>query len=141
MKRTTIADCRTLEFPRINDPRGNLSFLEGKQHVPFTIERVFYLYDVPIGASRAGHALLSCEQVLIAISGTFEVLLNDGDNTKRVVLEQPNMGLYIPPRIWRGLENFSSGSVCLVLASEKYSERGYYDTFDEYLCAIRDTHD
>src|SRR6476659_3070845 len=113
-----IYDCSMIELPQIADPRGNLTFIEGSRHVPFEIKRVFYLYDVPGGATRAGHALKTCQQFIIAMSGSFDVLLDDGTNTKRYHLNRSYTGLYVPALIWRVLENFSSGSVCTVLASE-----------------------
>lgn len=136
MKRTTVADCALLKLPKIADPRGNLTFLEGGKHIPFDIKRVFYLYDVPGGATRAGHALKSCAQVLIAISGSFDVVLKDGTRIRSVHLNRSYTALLIPPRIWREIENFSSGSVCLVLASEPYSEKGYYRRFASFLKAV-----
>ena len=118
-----LADCRIIDLPKIADPRGNLTFIESGRHVPFEVKRVFYLYDVPGGESRAGHALKACEQFVIAMSGSFDVVLSDGVETTRYHLNRSYYGLYIPSLIWRELENFSSGSVCSVLASAFY-ERG-----------------
>jgi hypothetical protein len=132
----SLRDCRLVELPKISDPRGNLTFLEGGHHVPFEIKRVFYLYDVPGGATRAGHALKTCHQFLIAISGSFDVLLDDGKEKRRYHLNRSYHGVYIPPRIWRELDNFSSGSVCAVLASECYDGKGYYRSYDEFVDAI-----
>ena len=112
-----LSKCRLIDLPRINDPRGNLTFVEGQRHVPFEIKRVFYLYDVPGGETRAGHALRTCEQFIVAMSGSFDVIADDGRARARFHLNRSYFGLYLPPRIWRELENFSSGSVCLVLAS------------------------
>jgi hypothetical protein len=128
--------CRIIELPKIGDPRGNLTFLEGGVHVPFEIRRVFYLYDVPGGETRAGHALRTCEQVILAISGSFNVTLKDGTAERRYQLNRSNRGLYLPAKIWRELDDFSSGAVCLVLASERYEETGYYRDFDSYLAAV-----
>ena len=122
-----------IELPKIPDARGNLSFVEAGNHIPFDINRVFYLYDVPGGESRAGHALQTCHQLIIAISGSFDVLLDDGVHKIRYQLNRSHYGLHIPPRVWRVLDNFSSGAVCLVLASEKYDANGYYRSYDEFL--------
>ena len=127
---------RLLELPKVSDSRGNLTFIESDQHLPFAIERVYYLYDVPGGEMRAGHALRSCEQVLIALSGSFDVYLDDGYERRCFKLNLPNFGLYIPPGIWRELENFSSGAVCLSLASEQYDSAGYWRDYEEFLTAV-----
>jgi WxcM-like, C-terminal len=127
---------RLIELPVRPDHRGNLTFVEGAVHVPFEIRRVFYLYDVPAGESRAGHALKGIEQVLVAVSGSFDVVLDYGDEQARITLNRPYKGLYLPSLVWRELENFSSGSVCLVLASERYSEASYYREFDEFKAAL-----
>lgn len=135
MKNTTIASTKIIEIPKIIDPkgRGNLSVIE-KDCVPFSIERVYYLYDVPSTAYRGGHAHKELLQVLLPLSGSFDVMLKDGKETKIVTLNKPNKGLLIVPGIWRELDNFSSGAVCLVLASQVYKEDDYiydYDTFLE----------
>ena len=122
----SLDDCPIIELPKIPDARGNLTFLESGRHLPFEFKRVFYLYDVPGGETRAGHALRTCHQFLIAMSGSFDVLLDDGFARRRYHLNRSYRGLYIHPLIWRELENFSSGSVCLALASEFYSEADYY---------------
>jgi len=126
-----IEIARILEFRRIANPRGNLTPIEGSQDVPFDIKRVYYLYDVPGGEVRGGHAHRHIEQVIIAASGSFDVVLDDGIKRARFMLNRSYYGLYVPTMVWRELENFSSGSVCLVLASDHYSE-------DDY---IRDIHD
>jgi hypothetical protein len=131
-----LSDCRIIDLPKISDPRGNLTFIEGERHVPFQVKRVFYLYDVPGGAERAGHALKKCEQFLIAMSGSFDVLAYNGKEKQRIHLNRSYNGLYLPPMVWREMDNFSSGSVCLVLASEAYSEGDYYRDYKEYLKAI-----
>jgi hypothetical protein len=133
----TVDDCLLLELPKINDPRGNLTFLENGDFLPFDMNRIFFLYDVPGGARRAGHALKSCSQILVATSGSFDVVLSDGVQTRKVQLNRPYYGLHIPPRIWRELENFSSGSVCLVIASEAYDEQGYYRDFESFRRAVQ----
>lgn len=133
-----LQDCRIIELPKIQDPRGNLSVIEGNKHIPFEMRRVFYLYDVPGGSERAGHALKSCEQFLIAMSGSFDVILYDGKNNQRFHMNRSYYGLYIPPLIWREIDNFSSGAVCLALASEPYDEAGYYREYRDFLAAVKD---
>jgi len=132
----SIKSCRIIELPKIQDPRGNLTFIESGRHVPFELKRVFYLYDVPGGSDRAGHALKSCEQFLIAMSGSFDVTLYDGKDNQRFHLNRSYYGLYIPPLVWREIDNFSSGSVCLALASENYDEHGYYRDYRSFLAAV-----
>ena len=129
--------CRIIDLPKIGDPRGNLTFVEGGRHVPFDIKRVYYLYDVPGGAERGGHGHKTLQQVMIAMSGSFDVVLDDGRERRRFHLNRSYYGLYIPPMIWRELDNFSSGSVCLVLASEVYDEADYFRDYGQYLAAVR----
>lgn len=131
-----LDDCKLIDLPKIQDPRGNLTFIEGGRHVPFEVKRVFYLYDVPGGAERGGHALKKCRQFLIAMSGSFDVILDNGTGKKRIHLNRSYHGLYIPPMIWREMDNFSSGSVCLALASIAYDANDYYRDYDEYLKAL-----
>ena len=123
---------RTIEFPIIHEPRGNLSFIEGDIHVPFPIKRVYYLYDVPGGAMRGGHAHKELQQVIIALSGSFDVILDDGKGREKFSLNRSYYGLSLPNMIWRELENFSSGAVCLVLASERYDESEYIREYDDF---------
>jgi hypothetical protein len=130
-----IALCDLIELPKISDPRGNLTFIESGAHVPFDIQRVYYLYDIPGGADRGGHAHKALHQLIIAMSGSFDVILNDGTSSKRIHLNRSYFGLYVCPMIWRELDNFSSGSVCMVLASNKYDESDYYRNYTEYLIA------
>lgn len=125
--------CKIIELPKIADPRGNLSFIEGGNQIPFDIQRVYYLYDVPGGAERGGHAHKGLHQFIIAMSGSFDVVLDDGKNKKRVHLCRSYNGLYVCPMIWRELDNFSSGSVCMVLASNKYDEQDYYRDYAEFM--------
>jgi uncharacterized RmlC-like cupin family protein len=127
-----LDQAKIIELPRIQDPRGNLTFIEGEKHAPFDIKRVYYLYDVPGGESRGGHAHRELEQIIIAASGSFEVLLDDGIELKRFLLNRPYYGLYVPKLLWRELDNFSSGSVCLVLASLQYDEADYYRDYREF---------
>lgn len=126
---TTINDIRLIEIPKICDSRGNLSVIEGDT-IPFVSKRVYYLYDVPSGGERGGHAHKEQLELLIAVSGSFDVVLNDGSSEKTITLNKPNIGLLIPIGIWRELENFSSGSVCLVLASDEFDEEDYIRDFD-----------
>ena|ERR1035438_8594616 len=130
--------CKLIDLPKITDSRGNLTFVEGERHVPFGIKRVFYLYDVPGGAERAGHALKNCHQFLIAMSGSFDVVVKDGTTEKRFHQNRSYYGLYLPPLIWREMDNFSSGAVCLALTSEFYNANDYYREYGEYLKALRE---
>ena len=127
-----LEKCRIIELPRINDPRGNLTFVEGGRHVPFEIQRVYYLYDVPGGAERGGHAHRELQQLVIAMSGSFDIVMDDGKNRRRHHLNRSYFGLYIPPMVWRELDNFSSGSVCMVLASLPFDETDYFRDYDEF---------
>lgn len=132
----TLENCKFLDLPKITDPRGNLTFIEGGRHIPFAIERVYYLYDVPGGAERGGHAHKALTQLIIAMSGSFDVVLDDGTTQQRFHLNRSYMGLYVCPMIWRELDNFSSGAVCLVLASNVYDEDDYYRDYEGYLAAL-----
>src|SRR5947207_9273163 len=129
--------CRLIDLPRVADPRGNLTFVENGRHIPFEIRRVYYLYDVPGGAERGGHAHRRLQQLLIAIAGSFDVVVDDGRRRRRYHLNRSYFGLYLPPMTWRELDNFSSGSVCLVLASEPYDEADYHRCYQTYLAALR----
>jgi dTDP-4-dehydrorhamnose 3,5-epimerase-like enzyme len=131
-----ISDVRVIDLPKVADPRGNLTFVENGRHVPFDIRRVFYLYDVPGGETRAGHANKELQQVLVAASGSFDVVLDDGNSRQTWSLSRPYCGLYVPGMLWRELRNFSSGSVCLVMCSEFYDADDYYRDYDEF-CAAR----
>jgi dTDP-4-dehydrorhamnose 3,5-epimerase-like enzyme len=133
----SLSDCRILELPKITDPRGNLTFIEGGgRHVPFDIKRVYYLYDVPGGAERGGHGHKALHQLIIAMSGSFDVVLDDGREKKRFHLNRSYYGLYVCPMIWRELDNFSSGSVCMVLASNLYDEDDYYRDYSTFQRAL-----
>ena len=127
-----VSDCRIIDLPKIFEPRGNLTFIESTRHVQFQIARVYYLYDVPGGAARGGHANKVVQQFLVAVSGSFDVVLDDGRDRARFHLNRPFYGLYVPRMIWRELDNFSSGSVCLALASEYYDESDYFRDFSEF---------
>lgn len=130
MKNSSVYDCHVLPLSKIHNPAGNITIVEGEQNVPFNIQRIYYLYDIPGGESRGGHAHKSLYQLIVAASGSFEVLLDDGINKKIVRLNRPNFGLLVVPGIWRELFEFSSGSICMVLASEKYDEADYIREYD-----------
>jgi len=132
----SLAECKMVNLPKINEPRGNLTFIEGGRHIPFEIKRVYYLYDVPGGAERGGHAHKDLHQFIVAMSGSFDVVLNDGIEQKRFHLNRSYSGIYICPMIWRELDNFSSGSVCMVLASNFYDEADYYRDYQEFVRAL-----
>lgn len=131
-----VDQCHLVDFPRINDPRGNLTVIEGMNHIPFEIRRVYYLYDVPSGLGRGGHAHKNLHQILIATSGSFEVTISDGHDKKSFELNQSYKGLYICPMIWRELYNFSRDAVCFVLASEIYDEADYIRNIGEFECLV-----
>jgi glyoxylate utilization-related uncharacterized protein len=132
---SSINDCHLIELPKVKDHRGNLTFIEGGQHVGFDIKRVYYLYDVPGGESRAGHAHRELASVIIAINGSFDVVIDDGKARRTQRLSRANEGLYLCPGIWRELDNFTSGSVCLVLASTHYEESDYFRDYPEFVQA------
>lgn len=132
MRNASVYDCHILQLNKIHNPAGNITIVEGENNIPFHISRIYYLYDIPGGESRGGHAHKKLSQLLIAAGGCFEVLLDDGRNKKIIRLNRPNFGLLIVPGIWRELFEFSSGAICLVLASHKYDEIDYirdYNTF------------
>lgn len=128
----SLQHCRIIDLPKIEDPRGNLTYIEADKHVPFDIRRVYYLYDVPGGSHRGGHAHKDLHQLLIAMSGSFDILLDDGRTKFKYHMNRSYYGLYIPPMIWREIDNFSSGSVCMVLASEHYLESDYYRDYEQF---------
>ena len=130
-----LSQCKLIDLPRIQDPRGNLTFIESHRHVPFEIRRVFYLYDVPGGSSRAGHANKKVQQFLIAMSGSFDVHLDDGTTRSTYHLSRSYYGLLVAPGIWREIDNFSSGSVCLVLVDDFYDPQDYYRDYEEFLAS------
>jgi dTDP-4-dehydrorhamnose 3,5-epimerase-like enzyme len=129
---TSINNAKIIEIPKVHDTRGNLSVIENEV-IPFEMKRVYYLYDVPSGSRRGGHSHKEQQEFLVALSGSFDVVLNDGQQQKKVTLNKPNQGLLIPNGIWRELENFSSGSVCLVIASEVFVEADYIRDYKEFL--------
>ena len=129
----SVSDCSLIELPKIENRAGNLTSIQNSIEIPFDIKRIFYLYDIPGGQDRGAHAHIECHQFLIAGSGSFDVLLDDGKSKKLVTLNQPYKGLHIPPGIWASEVNFSSGSICLVLASHKYDEHDYIREYNEFL--------
>lgn len=135
-----IPGCKLIYLPKILDHRGNMTFIEGSRHIPFDIKRVFYLYDVPGGAERAGHAHKDLEQFLIGVSGSLDVVIDNGSKRKRVHLNRSYYGLYLTSMIWRELENFSSGSVCLSLASKYYDQNNYYRDYKEFKSIVKGNH-
>jgi oxalate decarboxylase/phosphoglucose isomerase-like protein (cupin superfamily) len=135
--RHSASDCRVIEFPRVDDPRGKLTFVEQGRHVPFDIHRVFYIFDVPTGESRGAHAHRALQQVVVCLSGSFDVSIDDGRTKSRVHLNRPWQGLYIPPMIWAAEVNFDPGSICLVLASALYDASDYIRDYDEFLRLAR----
>ena len=128
----TFSHTRLLEIPKVHDQRGSLAVIE-KDIIPFEIKRVYYLYDVPTDSFRGGHAHKEQESIVIALSGSFEVIVDDGQKRQRIMLNKPTQGLYIPTDIWREIDNFSSGAVCLVLASTTYNEDEYIRDYDEFI--------
>jgi hypothetical protein len=128
-----MSDCRLIDLPRIQDPRGNLTFIEGSRHVPFDIRRVYYLYDVPGGAERGAHGHKALHQLVVAMSGSFDLHLDDGREKRVFHMNRSYFGLYICPMMWRELTNFSSGAVCMVLASERYDESDYYRSYEDFM--------
>lgn len=131
-----LYDCKIIQLPKIEDARGNLSFIEGGQHIPFDIKRVYYLYDVPGGSDRGSHAHKNLHQFIVAMSGSFDVVLDDGRDKKRFHLNRSYYGLYVCPMMWRYLDNFSSGAVCMVLASLHYNESDYIRDYDQFVAAV-----
>ena len=129
----TVFDCEVINLPKIENRAGNITPIHNNIEIPFTVQRIFYLYDIPGGENRGAHAHKECHQFLVAASGSFEVELDDGNTKKTVMLNQPYKGLHIPPGIWASEVNFSSGSICLVLASHRYDEKDYIRTYDEFL--------
>jgi hypothetical protein len=131
--RTTIASCRVIELPRVTRREGNLTSVNGGIEIPFHVRRVFYVYDVPGGEGRGAHAHKNLHQFIISVMGAFEVTVDDGENRRTVTLNRAYYGLHVPPTIWAELKGFSSGAVCLVLASEHYEESDYIRNYDDYL--------
>jgi dTDP-4-dehydrorhamnose 3,5-epimerase-like enzyme len=137
----SIQNCKLIDLPKITDPRGNLSVIESGVQVAFDIKRVYYLYDVPGGSSRAGHGHKELQQLIVAMSGSFDVIVDDGKERKKFHLNRSYYGLYIPKMMWREVENFSSGGVCLVLASTPYDAEDYYHTYGDFVKVVNETKD
>ena len=133
----TINNCKIIDLPKIHDPRGNLSFIEEEKHLPFNIERTYWIYDVPGGQKRGGHAFKMQHEVIVALSGSFDVIVDDGTERKIYSLNRSYYGLYIPSGIWRQMENFSTNSLAMVLSSTKYSEEDYIRDYNEYIIKSR----
>lgn len=133
LKTNTVFDCSVIDVSKIHNEAGNITVVENGKNIPFEVKRVYYLYDIPSGESRGGHAHYQLEQFVIAASGSFDVILDDGTNRKRVTLNRPNLALHIVPGLWRELDNFSSGSISMVLASEVYDEKDYIRNYGKFL--------
>ena len=133
LNNNTVLDCAVIDVSKIHNEAGNITVVENNSNIPFEVKRVYYLYDVPGGETRGGHAHYELEQFVVAASGSFDVLLDDGKNKKRISLNRPNMALHIVPGLWRSLDNFSSGSICMVLASHRYIEEDYVRDYDEFI--------
>lgn len=133
MKNNTIEDCKIVQLSKINNRAGNITIVENMIDIPFNVNRVYYLYDIPSSESRGGHGHKALHQLVVAASGSFNINLNDGKNDKTIFLNRPDFGLLIVPGIWRDLSNFSSGSVCLVFASDFYSENDYIRDYSDFL--------
>ena len=132
MMKNTVYDCSVIDMDKHHHVKGNITVVENSKTIPFDVKRIYYLYDVPGGEARGGHAHKALYQLIIAASGSFNVTLDDGHVKRTVTLNRPYQGLYVVPGIWRELDNFSSGSVCLVLASEEYDEADYIRTYEEF---------
>jgi len=133
LKNNKVFDCNIIYLPKIGDRQGHITAINNLVEIPFIVKRVFYLYDIPGGESRGAHAHKECHQFLVAASGSFEVLLDDGITKRQVQLNKPDMGLHIPPGIWASEINFSSGAICLVMASQNYNEQDYIRDYSKYL--------
>ena len=133
MKRSSVYDCSMLELDKHHQERGNITVVENGYTIPFDVKRVYYLYDIPGGESRGGHAHKELHQLIVAVSGSFKVMIDDGNGRRTFTLNRPYQGLLVVPGIWRTLDDFSSGSVCLVLASMLYSETDYIRKYDQFL--------
>ena len=132
-----LDDCRIIDLPKISDPRGNLTFIESNKHLPFEIKRVYYVYDVPGGAERGAHGHRRLQQFIVSMSGSFDVILNDGYETRTFHMNRSYYGLYVSPLMWRNITNVSSGAVLMVLASDYYDETDYFRDYDKFLEGVR----
>lgn len=132
-----LDSCKIIDLPKISDPNGNLTFIESSNQIPFEIKRVYYMYDIPGGSYRGAHAHKNLHQLIIAMSGSFDIEIDDGENKKRFHLNRSYYGLYVPPMMWRLLDNFSSGVVCMVLASEFYDEGDYFRDYQDFVAEVK----
>lgn len=133
----SLKNCMLIDFPQIQDPRGSLTFVEGGNHIPFDIQRVYYLYNVPTGSERGGHAHKILDQIIFALSGCFRLKLDDGQIKRNYWMKEPHKGLYISNMVWHEMDFFSPGTICLVLASHRYDEADYYRNYNEFLKVVR----
>lgn len=133
LNNNTVFDCSMVNVSKVHNEAGNITVIENRKNISFDVKRIYYLYDIPGGESRGGHAHYDLEQYIVAASGSFDVILDDGKNKKRITLNRPDKALHIIPGLWRELDNFSSGSICLILASHKYDEKDYIRDYKEYL--------
>ena len=136
---STVFDCTMVQLPQIHAEGGNITVINNSEEIPFDIKRVYYLYDVPGGEGRGGHGHKELQQIIVAVSGSFDLTVDDGKVKRTFHLSRPNMGVYMPPGLWRELDNFSSGSICLVLASEEYNEEDYLRGYNNYLVYKHDS--
>lgn len=132
-RETTVYDCTNISLPKVHNTAGNITAINNENEIPFQINRIYYLYDVPSGESRGGHAHKELHQLIIAASGSFDITVNDSKIRRTFQLNRPNYGLYLPPGLWRQLDNFSSGAICLVMASMLYLEEDYIRNYDEFI--------
>tara|TARA_R110000868_G_scaffold8400_2_gene43699 strand:- start:314 stop:733 length:420 start_codon:yes stop_codon:yes gene_type:complete len=133
LKTSSVYDCCVIDVSKVHNDSGNITVVENGHNIPFDVKRIYYLYDVPSGEARGGHAHYELEQFIVAASGSFDVIIDDGINKKRVSLNRPNLALHMVPGLWRELDSFSSGSICMVLASHKYDETDYIRDYDKFL--------
>ena len=137
MNKSNIDNCKIINLPKISDLNGNLTFVESFRHIPFDIKRIYYLYDIPGGSFRGSHAHKNLHQFIIAMSGSFDIEIDDGNTKKIFHLNRSYYGLYVPPMMWRLLNNFSSGVVCMVIASETYDEDDYFRYYDDFITEVK----
>jgi len=138
VEKQNIGSCKIIQLPKMEDPRGNLTFIQGKKNIPFEIKRIFYIYDVPTGESRGAHAHRTLHQFLVCLSGSFDVEIDDGVNKRKIHLNRPWQGLHIPPGIWASETNFDAGSICVVIVSDYYDADDYIRDYDEFLKIVSD---
>ena len=132
LKNNTVYDCSVIDVSKIHNEAGNITVVENGENIPFEVKRIYYLYDVPSGETRGGHAHYKLEQYIVAASGSFDVILDDGINKRRISLNRPNLALHIVPGLWREIDNFSSGAICMVLASQSFREQDYIRNYKKF---------